>query len=128
MSTSEHIKNYVVLSVCFIALDYVYLSNMSNHFGKLESDIQGSSLTMRPEAVVLCYTFLTTGLYYFGILRDITLRDAFLLGIYVYGVYESTNYIIFNNWKQDTVIIDTLWGGVLFSGTIWLYRQLISKI
>lgn len=40
--------------------------------------------------------------------------EAFLLGLVIYGVYETTTYSVLKNWKISTVITDTLWGGVLF--------------
>ena len=43
-----------------------------------------------------------------------------LLGLLVYGVYDTTNYAIFNKWDFKTVVMDTLWGGVLFSLTTFL--------
>ena len=43
--------------------------------------------------------------------------DAFLLGIVIYGVYESTNYAILKNWNIKAVALDTLWGGILFALT-----------
>jgi uncharacterized membrane protein len=50
-------------------------------------------------------------------------KDAFLLGICVYGVYETTNYAILDKWSKTSVIIDTLWGGILFSGTTYIMQK-----
>jgi uncharacterized membrane protein len=50
--------------------------------------------------------------------------DAFLLGIVIYGVYETTNYALFKDWSILTVIIDTLWGGTLFAITTYIVNLL----
>ena len=50
--------------------------------------------------------------------------DAMILGWVIYGVYEGTNYGILKNWKMSTVIIDTLWGSVLFGLTTYLTYML----
>lgn len=42
----------------------------------------------------------------------------------VYGVYETTNYSIINKWEMTAVIMDTLWGGVLFAATTGIVYRL----
>lgn len=44
--------------------------------------------------------------------------------IIIYGVYETTNYALFKNWSILTVIIDTLWGGLLFASTTYIVNLL----
>jgi len=46
--------------------------------------------------------------------------DAFLLGVFVYGVYETTSLALLRKWRPTTVLIDTLWGGILFALTTYL--------
>ena len=52
------------------------------------------------------------------------IKDAFLLGIFVYGVYEGTSYSILKNWTIYTILIDTLWGGTLFALTTYLFYNI----
>ena len=72
----------------------------------------------------ICYIILIFGLNYFIIEPKKGVYDAFFLGILIYGVYETTNYSLFKNWSILTVLIDTLWGGVLFAATTFLVQQL----
>jgi len=72
----------------------------------------------------LCYIFLIVGINYFIIKPRKSVSDAFLLGIVIYGVYETTNYALFTNWSIWTVIIDTLWGGLLFASTTYIVNLL----
>ncbi len=64
------------------------------------------------------------GLNYFIIKPKRSISDAFLLGLVIYGVYETTNWAIFNKWSVKSVIIDTLWGGILFASTAFIVRSL----
>lgn len=105
-------------------IDSIYLKTMSGFFNRQVKLIQGSQISMRPIATFLCYLLLSTGLFYFSILKKLTTYEAFLLGIFVYGVYETTNRAIFKKWKFLTVILDTLWGGLLFSSSTYLYKKL----
>jgi len=72
----------------------------------------------------LCYVLMLIGINYFIIKPRRSVSDAFLLGIIIYGVYETTNYALFKNWSILSVIIDTLWGGVLFGTTTYIVNLL----
>ena len=41
-------------------------------------------------------------------------------------VYETTNKAIFNKWTWSTVLIDGLWGGILFGLTTFLTYRLVA--
>jgi uncharacterized membrane protein len=86
--------------------------------------VQGSEIKVNLLGVALCYIFLIIGINYFIIKPRKSVQDAFLLGLIIYGVYETTNYALFKNWSIVTVIMDTLWGGVLFALTTYLVNLL----
>ena len=64
---------------------------------------------------IMCYIFITFGLYYFIIKDRRPIYEAFLLGLVIYAIYELTNKAIISNWNWLTVFIDSLWGGILFA-------------
>lgn len=116
-------KNYLVISFLFVVVDSIYLYLVSGYFNNQIMSIQGSKLVLKPLSTFLCYIFLTFGISYFILVLKFTPLQAFWLGLYVYGVYETTNHAIFRNWKWSTVVMDTVWGGVLFSLVTYLYRN-----
>ena len=116
------LKNYLVLSTIFVAIDSIYLNLSSNFFKRQIKDIQGDNLVLKIFPTFLCYVFLTVGIYYFAIEKKLSIKDCFNLGLFVYGVYETTNMAIFKKWRWSTVIMDTIWGGVLFSLVVAVYR------
>ena len=107
------LKNYLVFSTIFVAIDSIYLNLASNFFKRQIKDIQGDNLVLKMFPTFLCYVFLTVGIYYFAIEKKLSIKDCFMLGLFVYGVYETTNMAIFKKWRWSTVIMDTVWGGVL---------------
>ena len=118
--------SYVLTALFLLGLDSVYLS-LNRVF--LESSIrriQNAPLQINYVGLVLCYLILVTGLYYFIILPNRSYLEAFLLGVFVYGVYETTNYATLTKWKPELVVIDTLWGGVLFSLTAFLVKTTVK--
>jgi len=74
---------------------------------------------------VLYFFNIWTILFYYKDNKSI--QDAFLLGIIEYGVYELTTKSLLKNWNYKTVIIDTLWGGILFSLTTYITYHIIGN-
>lgn len=113
--------------VIMLILDGVYLGLTNNFFNRMVEKVQGSPITFKMSGAIPCYILLVLGLNYFIIQKNKSLLDAFLLGILVYGVYETTNYTILNQWSKTAVIMDTFWGGLLFAlttGIVYRLRQI----
>jgi len=115
----------IVSAIIMLILDAIYLTSSSAFFSNIVTNIQRTALILKPVGAIVCYIFLIFGLYYFILKDKRSPVDAFLLGIIIYGVYESTNYAIFKKWPVSATIIDTLWGGVLFYLTTWITYNLI---
>jgi len=93
---------------------------MKGYFANQVQKVQGQPLKINFLATAICYIFLILGLNYFIIKPRRSVQDAFLLGLVIYGVYETTSWALFEKWSLVTVIIDTLWGGVLFALTTFI--------
>ena len=114
--------------IIFISIDFVYLNLMKGYFNTQIKSIQGSQPKMNLLGAALCYIFLIAGINYFIIKPRKSVSEAFLLGIVIYGVYETTNYALFDKWSILTVILDTLWGGLLFASTTYIVNLLRSVV
>ena len=114
----------LVSAIIFITTDFVYLNVIKDYFLNQIKLVQGSEPKVNFLGVALCYIFLIAGINYFIIKPRKSVNDAFLLGIVIYGVYETTNYALLKNWSIFTVFIDTLWGGLLFAFTTYLVNML----
>ena len=114
----------LVTAIVLLSLDYIYLNLMSSYFQNQVKRVQGTPLKMNFVGVALCYILLIIGLYYFIIKLNKSVSDAFLLGLVIYGVYETTTLGLFTNWSILTVIIDTLWGASLFAITTFIINKL----
>jgi uncharacterized membrane protein len=90
--------------------------------------IQGTPLNMELLPTVACYIILVSSLYYFVINKKGSYLDAFLLGFFIYGVYETTNMAIFKDWSPKVGLIDLTWGGFLFLITTYLYKNNVKYI
>jgi uncharacterized membrane protein len=112
----------LISAIVFVCIDFFYLNLMKNYFNKQIQAIQGTPIKMNLLATLICYIFLIFGLNYFIIQPKRSVSDAFLFGIVIYGVYETTNWALFSKWSPFSVIIDTLWGGILFALTTSIIR------
>ena len=116
--------NLLLLFLLFLFIDVVYLSFTKDYFNHQVYAIQHEKITVDWVSTALCYLVLVSGLYYFIIRPKKSVLDAFLLGILIYAVYETTNKALFKKWKWETVFIDTLWGGILFATTTYIFNSL----
>lgn len=122
------LKQLFLLGSIFVIVDFVFLYLMSSNFQTMIKKIQGSRLTLKLIPTAACYIILISSLYYFIIYKKGTLLDAFLLGFFIYGVYETTNMAILKDWDIYVGLIDLTWGGFLFLITIYLYQNIITFI
>ena len=109
-----------------LCIDSVYLSLIKDIFNKQITDVQRSPLKINIYGVILSYLFLIIGINYFIIQHNKSIFDAFMLGLVIYGVYEGTTYALLKDWRINTVILDTLWGGILFGLVTYFTYLLIS--
>lgn len=121
--------NFLTLlsAIIFVIIDFFYLNIIKQYFKNQIEKVQKTPLKVNILGALLCYIFLIFGLNYFIIQPKRSVSDAFLLGILIYGVYETTSYALLSNWSFLTVIMDTLWGGTLFAITTFIINQ-IRKI
>jgi len=119
--------SFLVSAIVFVTLDYFYLGLMKGYFENQVKNVQGSPLQINFLGAIICYIFLICGLNYFIIKPKRSIQDAFLFGLVIYGVFETTNLALFKNWSWITVIMDTLWGGFLCALTTFI-TMYISKM
>jgi uncharacterized membrane protein len=115
---------FILTAVVLLFFDGIYLSLTKNYFTNQIIQVQRFTIQPNYMSAALCYLFLTFALYYFILLENRPLIDAAVLGLVIYGVYETTNMAILKKWKWQTVAIDTAWGSALFTLTTYYTRML----
>ena len=110
MRTSAIISAFLI----FLLLDSSYLYLNYKYFETQIINIQRVTMTTKPLGILATYLVLLFAYYYFILRVRGSPLDATILGLVIYGVYDLTNYSTFKKWELQTVIMDGLWGGVLF--------------
>jgi|TARA_Y100000389_G_C17444152_1_gene510515 uncharacterized membrane protein len=123
--TGIHLKNVVVLGFFVLLLDALYISIFGSAFTKMIEEIQNSKFKINILGAIFTYILIILGIYYFIILKKMSMMDAFLLGFFSYGIYDLTSLSLFKTWKPQLVIIDTVWGGILFMTSTYLYSLIV---
>lgn len=120
-----------LLFIVVILCDLVFFYFVKDMFNRQIMDIQGTPIVLNTKMLVgslLTYILIVGGFYKFIILGKKTWWEAFLLGFVVYGIYEMTNYALFSKWRWTTAMIDTLWGGILFTLVFWIHKKYLSNM
>ena len=122
------IKELVVTAFVLLTIDLAYIYSNSTYFGKYFEKIQKSPLKFNSVGAIFAYLFLVLGLYYFVIRDKKPITYAFLLGVFVYGVYDFTNYATLEKWTFSFVATDTLWGGIVFALSTFIIYKILNYV
>jgi uncharacterized membrane protein len=114
------IREILVSSILLLVLDGVFLWFNRAMFQLQVADVQRVAMELKPLGAILCYPIIIFGLYYFILRHRRPVLDAMIFGVVIYGVFETTNYALFKKWRVQTMLIDTLWGAVLYGLTTHL--------
>ena len=119
-----------IIYVIFIIIDIPMIMNnkmYSNLFLKINNNMQINFNNSIYFSIFLAYFFLSFGIYYFVIKNSTdfkqSLIDAFIFGIVLYGVYDTTNYSTIIKYDGNVAVMDTIWGGALCMIVTGLYLK-----
>jgi hypothetical protein len=124
----NYLGDLLLLSIIILLVDLGFLWYMREYFNNQIRVIQGTNMMMNYLAAILCYLVIIACVYKFVILSGASILDAAMLGWSIYFIYELTNKALFNLWSWNTVLIDGIWGGILFAGSVYIYRVIKSII
>ena len=130
MIVSENIKKIILISIIILVIDLVWLSLfLGKYFGKMVLKIQGEKMVVNKSIAFLSYIFIILSFYYFIVLKDNgnMYMDSFLLGLFIYGIFEFTSGAIFKKWEKLPLFVDTLWGGILYLVTYFIYKKIYKN-
>jgi uncharacterized membrane protein len=115
-----NLKRFFAATVILLTLDAVYLYATLNMFKEQIIKVQRVVMEFRIEGAILCYLAIVLGINYFIIQPKRSPMDAFLLGLMVYAIYDTTNYATLKKWSPYLAAMDSIWGGTLFALTTYL--------
>ena len=126
---------YLIIIVFILLIDFVWLYVNYNNYNRLVEKVQGSSISINIIGALLSYVTVLIGFFYFSIpmitnelnkdknqsLLILCLKYGGLLGLIMYGIFNTTNIGIFKNYEIYVALIDTLWGTFLFTISSYIF-------
>lgn len=109
--------------ILLILVDSVYLYFTQKMFGEMVVRIQRVAMQVRWWSGAIVYVFAAVLLYWFIIKDRRPLWEATLLGLATYGIFDFTNHAILKNYDLPIAVMDTVWGGTLFTLVAWVLRK-----
>ena len=120
------LKKVLISSAILTIVDLLWLKHfMTDKYNIMIQTIQKSKLKVDYTSAILSYLTLCFSLNYF-VIPYVTENDcrllshSFIFGLVLYGVYDFTCGAIFKDWDKQLMLIDILWGGVLYMVTNYL--------
>jgi len=128
MLQRQEFKELFVTGVVLLIIDVTYLYLRRGDFNIYFLNVQKSPLKFRLSGAILAYFLLILGMYHFIIRDKKSLQDAFLLGVFVYGVYDFTNYATLSNWTLKFSLMDMFWGGTVLTISTFIIYELLKYL
>ena len=127
--TFQKLIPFITSSAILLTVDVLYLYNIGMSIFQSNVElIQNAPLKANVYGAILSYVCVIGAFNYFIILQNKSPLDAFILGVFLYGVFDMTNITMFTKYSWKTAVSDTLWGGTLFAFTTWVTYKLMKLI
>jgi uncharacterized membrane protein len=128
--------------MCVLIIDAAWITTMKRMYEYTVRRVQKAPLYVNTYGVIVSYSIVVVLLIMFVFPQaraaveskkydnkfTVSLRYGGLLGMLTYGMFNATNVAIFEYYNIPTAIIDTIWGGVLFTVATLLYLTLNSDV
>ena len=129
MTFNKKLIFFFISSIVILVVDGLYLYNIGIPIFKANVElIQNAPLKANVYGAILSYVCVIGAFNYFIVLQNKSPFDAFVLGVFLYGVFDMTNITMFTKYSWKTAISDTLWGGTLFAFTTWVTYKLVARL
>ena len=113
----KFLREIIISTVTLLILDAMFITTNLRAFQDQVISVQRVVLQARPLPAVIAYLAMIIGLNYFIISKNRPIWEAFLLGIIIYGVYDTTTLALLKKYDWKLALMDTLWGGTLMALT-----------
>lgn len=112
-------QKLLLIALVMVLVDIPWLWYIGDKFSTMVSKIQGGRpMDARLFAAIPVYLAMA-----FLLTRASDMKDAFLIGACTYAVYDFTCMTIFKDYDLSVAVMDSVWGGTLFSISYYLGKQ-----
>lgn len=123
---NQFVKKIIFSTILLLCLDGIYIYINQQFFADTIVNVQRVIMQIKPVGALFAYLFIIFMVNYFILSKNRSALEAFVLGFTTYGIYEFTNYAMIKKWPISMVIMDTIWGGILFGLTTHITYMLLN--
>ena len=126
------VKKFIITMVLLLIIDYIWLNTTKGIYNQTVSAVQGDNIQINYLGAFISYLTIVVSFGFFvvpylsGGNYINAIKYGGLLGLCMYGVFNGTNIAIFKNYSYSVALMDTVWGGVLYSIGAIIYTALLS--
>lgn len=138
----NNIAKLVIISILYLTFDIIWISTNMKMYSDNIIRVQGKISTITPRsiiAIILSYILLIISILHIAIpltLNNIKKTDKLLdkiyksviyggsVGLSIYGIYNLVSIIIYEKFQVYIAIIDSIWGGFIYSLLTFIYLHL----
>ena len=121
------IKHSILNIIFIIIFDLIWLNIQKNGYNSVIKKIQGNNINVKYLGAIFAYLFMFIAFKYIIYPSKNILKTSAIFGFVAYGIYNATNYAIFNNYTIYISLKDTLWGVFVFFITTWITLKIFKN-
>lgn len=115
-------KHLIFAILSFLIIDYFWLATMSNFYNETVIAIQNEPIKINYYGAAMSYIAIIAGFLLFTVpnldsdnkvISSLIYGGGF--GLISYAIFNGTNIAIFKNYAPEVALVDTLWGGTLYT-------------
>jgi uncharacterized membrane protein len=93
-------------------MDALWFSQSAPMYAQTVANVQKSPMHVRWVGGIVAWMLIAGGLWWFASQGPMSTRmlNGAIFGFTVYGVFNATNYALFNDYDLKTSLYDTAWG------------------
>jgi uncharacterized membrane protein len=123
----------IIVVIAIAVLDGIWISSNIGMYRSMYSKIQGSPMNVNILGAILAYifVFLVLAVIVIPYIEKTTRGSLFdclkiggVSGACVYAIYNFTNMATFKDYNIRVALMDTMWGGFLFTAVSYLALKL----
>jgi uncharacterized membrane protein len=132
----NHLVAAVITLLTMLTLDVLYITSNRVMYADQVYRIQKTAMKVDLVSAVLTYVCVSIAFFYIVVplisahpkpSYTRTAMNGCLVGFCIYAIYNLTNASTFAAYSMKTVLVDTLWGTLLFGSSAMLYHALMYR-
>lgn len=127
----------IFLTIFVLVIDFIWLNMNTQIYKKLVLSVQKQEMKVNIIGAFLSYFCVILLLVFYAIplvrskSKTPSIQTCIIygggMGFLAYAIFNFTNLGIFRNYDIKTALLDTIWGGVLFSISTIFYFYVLKK-